>query len=122
MGGPAGSFHSELLPTEVRFSGLALARESTAVLFSGTAPFIATLLGHAGGGNSRLLAGYMAPSGAITAISVLPLPETAPRALRRKAIRSGASDDSTPIDVEYAEVEKKCQITKSSASGRPWSW
>lgn len=46
----------------------------------------------------------MALSGVITAISVLLLPETAPRALRRKAIKSGASDGSTPIDVEYAEV------------------
>ncbi|MEU8719164.1 MFS transporter [Streptomyces antimycoticus] len=42
--GPAGSFFSELLPAEVRCTGLDLARETTAVLFSGTAPFIATLL------------------------------------------------------------------------------
>ncbi|MFC9425968.1 MFS transporter [Streptomyces sp. NPDC056987] len=102
--GPAGSFYSELLPTEVRFSGLVLARETTAVLFSGTAPFIATLLVHAGGDRPWLLVGYMALSGIITAVSVLLLPETAPRALRRKAIKSGASDGSTPIDVEYAEV------------------
>ncbi|MFI9024206.1 MFS transporter [Streptomyces sp. NPDC053560] len=102
--GPSGSFFSELLPTEVRFSGLVLARESTAVLFSGTAPFIATLLVHAGGGSPWLLAGYMALSGVITAVSVLLLPETAPRALRRKAIKSGDSDGSTPIDVQYAEV------------------
>ncbi|MFJ4838839.1 MFS transporter [Streptomyces sp. NPDC088746] len=102
--GPAGSFYSELLPTEVRFTGLVLARETTAVLFSGTAPFIATLLVHAGGGSPWLLAGYMALSGIITAISVWLLPETAPRALRRKAVRSGKSDDSIPVDVEYAEV------------------
>lgn len=42
--------------------------------------------------------------GIITAISVLLLRETAPRALHRRAIKSGASDGSTPIDVEYAEV------------------
>lgn len=102
--GPAGSFYSELLPTEVRYTGLVFAREITAVLFSGTAPFIATLLVHAGGGSPWWLAGYMALSGIITAISVLLLPETAPRALRRKAVRNGDSDDSTSIDVEYAEV------------------
>ncbi|GAA1183318.1 MFS transporter [Streptomyces hebeiensis] len=102
--GPAGSFFSELLPTEVRYTGLVLARETTAVLFSGTAPFIATLLVHAGGGSPWLLAGYMALSGIVTAVSVLLLPETAPRALRRKALRSGAGDGSAPADNEYTEV------------------
>ncbi|POX42850.1 MFS transporter [Streptomyces sp. Ru73] len=101
--GPAGSFFSELLPTEVRYTGLVLARETTAVLFSGTAPFIATLLVHAGGGSPWLLAGYMALSGIVTAVSVLLLPETAPRVLRRKEPR-GAGDGRTAADNTYAEV------------------
>ncbi|MFC9227725.1 MFS transporter [Streptomyces decoyicus] len=102
--GPAGSFYSELLPTEVRYTGLVLARETTAVLFSGTAPFIATLLVHAGGGSPLLLAGYMALSGIVTAVSVLLLPETAPRALRRKERKGGAGDGRTPAGIEYTEV------------------
>lgn len=102
--GPAGSFYSELLPTEVRYTGLVLARETTAVLFSGTAPFIATLLVHAGGGSPWLLAGYMTLSGIVTAVSVLLLPETAPRALRRKERRGGGGDGRTPAGIEYTEV------------------
>ncbi|WP_051341877.1 MFS transporter [Pseudonocardia spinosispora] len=102
--GPAGSFYSEQLPTEVRFSGLVLSRETTSVVFSGTAPFVATLLVHAGGGTPWLLAGYMALSGIITAVCTFFLRETAPRALRRAALRSGDSDGSVPIDVEYAQV------------------
>jgi MHS family shikimate/dehydroshikimate transporter-like MFS transporter len=102
--GPAGSFYSEQLPTEVRFSGLVLARETTAVVFSGTAPFIATLLVHMAGGKPWILAGYMAASGLVTAACTYALAETAPRALRRAAIRAGVNDDSVPIEVEYAEV------------------
>ncbi|MEV7869980.1 hypothetical protein AB0P17_28710 [Streptomyces sp. NPDC088124] len=106
--GPAGSFYSELLPTEVRFSGLVPARETTAVLFSGTAPFIATLLvgpcrrGHPMAARRLLgaLGDHHRHFGSAAA------GDRPPRALRRKAIESGASDGSTPIDVEYAEVWK----------------
>ncbi|MGW8379875.1 MFS transporter [Streptomyces sp. ODS28] len=103
---PSGSFFSELLPTEVRYSGLVLARETTAVLFSGTAPFVATLLVHAAGGTPWLLGGYMALSGLITAGCVLLLPETAPRVLRRKG--GGQGDEghgaSADTDVDRAKV------------------
>ena len=88
----------------MRFSGLVLAREATAVVFSGTAPFIATLLVHMAGGRPWILAGYMAASGLVTAVCTYTLTETAPRALRRAAIQAGASDGSVPIEVEYAEV------------------
>ncbi|GLY68804.1 MFS transporter [Amycolatopsis taiwanensis] len=96
--GPAGSFFSELLPTEVRYTGLVLARETTAVVFSGTAPFVAALLVHANGDRPWLLAGYMALSGIITAVAVRFLPETAPRAVRRKA-----AERKAPADVGIAE-------------------
>ncbi|WP_051899259.1 MFS transporter [Sciscionella sediminilitoris] len=83
--GPTGAFFAELLPTEVRYTGLVLAREVNAVLFAGTAPFMATLLVHLGGGSPWWLAGYMALSGVVTAVSVLRLRETAPRVLARAA-------------------------------------
>ncbi|WP_310721166.1 MFS transporter [Streptomyces lydicus] len=102
--GPAGSFYAEQLPTEVRYTGLVLAREVTAVVFSGTAPFVAAVLVHADGDQPWYLAAFMALSGIITAVCVLLLPETAPRALRRRALRDGSSDGSIPVDVEYAGV------------------
>jgi MFS family permease len=102
---PAGSFFSEQLPTEVRYTGLVLAREITSVVFSGTAPFVAALLVHADGDRPWYLAGYMAIAGIITAVCVALLPETAPRVLRRRALRDGTSSGGTPIDVEYAEAQ-----------------
>lgn len=102
--GPAGSFYSEQLPTEVRYTGLVLSRETTSVVFSGTAPFVATLLVHLGGDSPWILAIYMAASGVVSALCTLRLDETAPRARRRAALRAGTSDGSVPIDVEYAEV------------------
>ncbi|WP_020497707.1 hypothetical protein [Sciscionella marina] len=73
------------LPTEVRYTGLVLAREVNAVLFASTAPFMATMLVHLGGGSPWWLAGYLALSGVGTAVSVLRLRETAPRVLARAA-------------------------------------
>ena len=46
----------------------------------------------------------MAASGLVTAACTYALTETAPRALRRAAIRAGVNDGSVPIEVEYAEV------------------
>lgn len=102
---PAGSFYSEQLPTEVRYTGLVLTRETTAILFSGTAPFIAALLVHADGGDPWLLTGYMALSGIVTAVCTYLLKETAPRAIRRKEARkgTGGGDAGAPFDVAYAE-------------------
>lgn len=97
--GPSGSFFAELMPTEVRYTGLVLAREITAVVFSGTAPFVAALLVHANGDRPWLLAGYMALSGIVTAISVRFMPETAPRVVRRRMTGGGK-----PADVEIATV------------------
>jgi MFS transporter, MHS family, shikimate and dehydroshikimate transport protein len=84
MAGSQPAFFSELFETRVRYSGIALARETTAVL-GGASPLIATALLAAGAvwGIGAFLAGMCA----VTVISVLLTPETSGR---RPAASSGA--------------------------------
>jgi len=84
MAGSQPAFFSELFETRVRYSGIALARETTAVL-GGASPLIATALLAAGAvwGIGAFLAGMCA----VTVISVLLTPETSGR---RLAASSGA--------------------------------
>ncbi|TFD56994.1 MFS transporter [Cryobacterium sp. Hh7] len=66
---------AELFPTEVRVSGFGIAYAVSTALFSGTAPFIATLLVERTGNN--LAPGwYIAAAGAISLLFVLRLRET----------------------------------------------
>lgn len=76
----SGTFYAEILPTEVRYSGLVFVREINGVLFSGTAPFAATLLVYAGGDSPWYLAGYIAAAGIATALCTWRLAETRPGA------------------------------------------
>jgi metabolite-proton symporter len=92
-----GSFYSEAVPTEVRYSGLVAVREFNGVLFAGTAPFVAALLVQLGDNRPWYLAGYMALSGIVTAVCASLLPETAP-------VKTGASDQ---VAAELAEVETR---------------
>lgn len=66
---------AELFPTEVRVSGFGIAYAVSTALFSGTAPFVATLLIERTGNN--LAPGwYVAAAGAISLLFVLRLRET----------------------------------------------
>jgi MHS family proline/betaine transporter-like MFS transporter len=66
---------AELFPTEVRVSGFGIAYAVSTALFSGTAPFVATLLIERTGNN--LAPGwYVAVAGAISLLFVLRLRET----------------------------------------------
>jgi MFS family permease len=78
MAGSQPAFFSELFETRVRYSGIALARETTAIL-GGASPLIATALLAAGAvwGIGAFLAGMCA----VTVISVLLTPETNRRRL-----------------------------------------
>ncbi len=86
MAGSQPAFFSELFETRVRYSGIAFAREVTAVL-GGASPLIATALLAAGAvwGIGAFLAGMCA----VTVISVLLTPETNRR--RLSASDSGAA-------------------------------
>jgi MFS family permease len=106
MAGSQPAFFSELFETRVRYSGIALARETTAVL-GGASPLIATALLAAGAvwGIGAFLAGMCA----VTVISVLLTPETNGRRLapstgagaaaRPAAARRAGGSDATPVPV-----------------------
>ena len=58
--GAQGSFLTELFPVQVRFTGIATARELNGALIAGMSPLIAAALLEAGGGSIVLPAGYLA--------------------------------------------------------------
>ncbi|MGI8311762.1 MFS transporter [Saccharopolyspora hattusasensis] len=66
----------ELFPARVRYSGVALARELSAPISGGIAPFIATALLAASGGDPWPVAVYLIVLQLITLTSVIFLPET----------------------------------------------
>ncbi len=105
MAGSQPAFFSELFETRVRYSGIALARETTAVL-GGASPLIATALLAAGAvwGIGAFLAGMCA----VTVISVLLTPETSGRRLtassgagaaRPAAARRAGGSVAAPVPV-----------------------
>ena len=95
-----GSFYSEAVPTEVRYSGLVAVREINGVLFAGTAPFLAAVLVELGGDRPWYLAGYMALSGLVTAGCAALLPETAPA--RAAGVDRVAAELSRPVSGDLA--------------------
>ncbi|TCP56372.1 putative MFS family arabinose efflux permease [Tamaricihabitans halophyticus] len=104
-----GSFYSEAVPTEVRYSGLVAVREFNGVIFAGTAPFMAALLVQLGNDQPWYLAGYMALSGIITAVCALALPETAP-------VKAGIGGDH--VAAELSEVTATGTETTTEATSR----
>ncbi|CAM5478766.1 hypothetical protein GCM10010329_29970 [Streptomyces spiroverticillatus] len=70
------SLYAELFETRFRFSGIALARESTAALIAGPAPFVATAIVGATGGAVRPIALLVSGLAAISFLAVLKAPET----------------------------------------------
>jgi MFS family permease len=74
MYGPMGAYLSELFGTRVRYSGVSLVYQLTAVLAGGLAPFIATLLMARHG--SHAVAWYLVACCAITVVATWFAPET----------------------------------------------
>jgi MFS transporter, MHS family, proline/betaine transporter len=70
------SFLSELFPTRVRSSGLAITYGLGSALFGGTAPLVGALLTQRTG-NPLLPAYYATTMALVAAIAVLPMRETA---------------------------------------------
>lgn len=87
MAGSQPAFFSELFETRVRFSGIAFARESTAIL-GGLSPLIATALLAWAGGQSWAVAGFLAAMCLVTVVSIYLTPET----FRSKIARGEWSD------------------------------
>ncbi|MGH8868331.1 MAG: MFS transporter [Actinomycetes bacterium] len=72
------SLFSELFGTSVRYSGISLGYQFSAIFAGGLAPFIATALLAAGGGEPWLVAGYWVLLAVITFGTTLVTPETRP--------------------------------------------
>lgn len=65
-----GAFLSNLFPTEMRFSGIAVTREFNSILVAGPTPFVATYLVQLQNGQPWLVATYMCVGGLISLVSI----------------------------------------------------
>ena len=86
MFSPQAAYFAELFDTRVRYSGIALAREISAPLAGGIAPFIATAL-LSSTGSYWAVAVYMIVLSLITLVSVYLGPETYRRGMTREEVR-----------------------------------
>jgi MFS transporter, MHS family, shikimate and dehydroshikimate transport protein len=85
MYGPQAAFFSELFPTRLRASGVSLVQQFGSLVGGGLASILTAWFLQLSGGEPWLIAGYIAVLAAITAASVVVLPETAPRVAGRHA-------------------------------------
>lgn len=82
MYGPQAAYFSELFPTAVRYSGVSLGQQIGGVLGGSLAPIIVVSLLEFGSGSYWPVVAYIVGLAAITALSVVALPETRQRSLR----------------------------------------
>nr|WP_245839276.1 MFS transporter [Mycobacterium aquaticum] len=87
--GPAGALLSELFPTDIRWSGIAISREIPAAVVGGTIPLVATALVAAGDGKSWLVAGYLIVLSLIGLVGIRLLPETLGRSIDTTVTAAG---------------------------------
>ena len=85
MYGPQAAFFSELFPTRLRASGVSLIQQVGSLAGGGKAAILTAWLLQLSGGEPWFVAGYVAVLAAITAVSVMILPETALRVAGRRA-------------------------------------
>jgi hypothetical protein len=85
MYGPQSALFSELFSAEIRYSGASLGYQLGAILGGGFAPIIATALLAQNGGDSSIIAVYMAVLCAISFVSIFLLAETNKREHRLAA-------------------------------------
>ncbi|WP_136050759.1 MFS transporter [Microbacterium sp. K36] len=74
--GPMGALLPELFPTNVRYSGSAIAYNVSSILGAAVAPFIAVALWAAVGGEPWLVGLYLSSMGVLTFIALIFTPET----------------------------------------------
>jgi MHS family shikimate/dehydroshikimate transporter-like MFS transporter len=82
--GPGGAILSETFPTKIRWSGIAISRETPAAVVGGTIPLVATALVAWSDGTPWLVAGYLIVLSAIGVIGIVLLPETLGRTISSK--------------------------------------
>jgi hypothetical protein len=69
-------FYAEYFPADVRFTGIAAAREITSAVVGGPLPLVTTALIALSGGSPWLVAGLAATLAAVSAFSMWRAPET----------------------------------------------
>ncbi|WP_243230824.1 MFS transporter [Microbacterium sp. CIAB417] len=74
--GPMGALLPELFPTNVRYSGSAIAYNVSSILGAAVAPFIAVALWAAVGGEPWLVGVYLSAMGVLTFVALIFTPET----------------------------------------------
>ncbi|MEN0138536.1 MAG: MFS transporter, partial [Rhodococcus sp. (in: high G+C Gram-positive bacteria)] len=79
--GPGGALLSELFPTKIRWSGIAISREIPAAVVGGTIPLVATALVAVAGGTPWLVASYLMGLSVVGLIGIALLPETLGRSV-----------------------------------------
>ncbi|WEV63940.1 MFS transporter [Bifidobacterium sp. ESL0732] len=74
--GPMGALLPEMFPTNVRYTGSAVAYNVSSILGAALAPIIATALWSAAGGSTWMVGVYLAISGMLTFVSLILTKET----------------------------------------------
>jgi len=67
--GPEAALFCELFPARVRYTGISFVYQFSGIFASGLTPIIATAIYKVSGGDSNLIAGYVAFAGTISALS-----------------------------------------------------
>lgn len=84
--GPCAAYLGELFPPNVRYSGLSLAYQLSAIIVSGGTPFLMTaLIAHTG--STTLVSTYIALAALVTFLCAWKLPETNPAEVRADPTR-----------------------------------
>ncbi|PXY33418.1 hypothetical protein BAY59_10015 [Prauserella coralliicola] len=96
MAGAQSAFLTELFPTRYRFTGVAAARETTAMLLGGTTPFIAAALVSAADGQATLVIIFVIACQALTVLALLCAPRPAPDATSEITSPDRAADSTAP--------------------------
>lgn len=89
--GPGGALLSELFPTKIRWSGIAISREIPAAVVGGTIPLVATALVAVAGGTPWLVASYLMGLSVVGLIGIALLPETLGRSVSARTHAEAAS-------------------------------
>lgn len=74
--GPMGAFLPEMFPTNVRYTGSAIAYNVSSILGAALAPIIAVALWKAAGGSTWMVGVYLAIASVLTLISLVLSKET----------------------------------------------
>ncbi|MBT9432897.1 MFS transporter [Candidatus Sodalis endolongispinus] len=106
MLGTQGAFFSEVFPSKVRFSGLALGREISAAASCGIAPLAAVLLSGMAGGALWPVAWLAVAMSVITLIAVWCAPETHNLDLINTVSRDGEKTSAEPNAFSKADSER----------------